>query len=77
MGVISRFFIHLPLKAEYFGPGNDVILLFAYLSPDGATIYDNFEGSTNEGELFEEQILSQIVSTYPGAGSFYAGGFQQ
>ena len=64
----------MPLKAVYFCLGNDVILSFAYLSPEGATIYDNFEGNTNKVELFVEQILSQIVSTYPGAGSFHAGG---
>ena len=69
--IISRIFdncndsVNLLLNEEYFRLENDVILLFVYLSPEGLTVYENFEGKTNGVDLFEEEILSTIVASYP------------
>ena len=79
LGIISRIFetckdcVILHLKGGHFGLQNDIILLFTYLSHEGSTIYENFEGNTNGVELFEEEILSPIVTNYPDANIFLAG----
>ena len=49
------------------------MLLFVYLSPEGSTVYENFEVKTNGVDLFEEKILSTIVASYPDASIFLAG----
>ena len=79
LGIISRIFetckdcVILHLKGDHFGLENDIILLFTYLSPEGSTIYENLEGNTNGVELFEEEILSPIITNYPDANIFLAG----
>ena len=79
MGIIGRIFeickdsVILHLKGGHFGLENVIILLFTYLSSEGSTIYENFEGNTNGVELFEEEILSPIVKNYPYENIFLAG----
>ena len=36
-------------------------------------LYENFEGNTNGVDLFEEEILSPIVTNYPDANIFLLG----
>lgn len=36
-------------------------------------MYENFEGKTNGVDLFEEEIFSTIVASYPDASIFLAG----
>ena len=81
LGSISRIFdnftdcVCLHLKGDYYGLENDIILLFTYLSPEGSSIYENVDGNTNGVELFEDEILSTVVSNYPDANIFLAGDF--
>ncbi|MCG7879744.1 MAG: endonuclease/exonuclease/phosphatase family protein [Candidatus Thiodiazotropha endolucinida] len=65
----------LLMKGDYLGFTNDIILCFAYISPEGSPIYDLPASQINGVELFEDKILSNIVASYPDASIFLAGDF--
>ena len=49
------------------------LLLNVFPALEGTHFYNLFEGNTNGVELFEEGILSPIVTNYPDTNIFLAG----
>ena len=68
-GIIKRIFsefedcVCILLKGVYLGFTNDIVLCFTYLSPEGSPIYDLPASHINGIELFEDNILSNIVTS--------------
>lgn len=74
-GIFSEFedCICLLLNGICLGFTNDIVLCFTYFSPEGTPIYELPSSHINGVELFEDKILSNIVTSYPHASLFLAG----
>ena len=61
----------LLFKGSIFQSIQDIILYFAYVSPQGSRIYDNLP--ENNGILLIENNLNEIKIEYPNCCFFLAG----